>query len=45
MKVNLRGIHGLVSEPQCDNRTVHAMLQSIHRGAVSEHMWRYTFGF
>jgi hypothetical protein len=45
VKIYLRGVHGFMSEPHRDYRTVHAVLQKIHRGAVAQDVWGHTFGF
>src|SRR5437762_9172464 len=44
VKVSLGCFHRLVSEPQCDYRTVNAMLQQMHRGAVAEDVRGHAFG-
>ena len=35
VEVDLRGIHGLMPQPHPDYRSVHAVLEEVHRGAVS----------
>src|SRR2546427_12631217 len=36
MKIDLRGVNGLVSQPQRDYRAVHTALQKAHGGAVAQ---------
>lgn len=45
MKIDLCGVHRLVSQPQRDYRAVHTAVQQAHRSAVAQHVWRNTFGF
>ena len=35
-EIDLRGLHRLVSEPQCNNRTIHAGLEKVHRHRVPQ---------
>ena len=45
MKVDLRGVHGFMSQPQSDDRAIYAVLQQVHRGAVTQDVWGNTCGF
>ena len=43
MHIDLRGLDGFVSEPECNHRLIDAMMQQLHRRAVPEHMRAYPF--
>lgn len=45
VQIHLRGVHGFMSEPHRDYRTVHAMLQEIHRSVMAQNVWGHTFVF
>jgi hypothetical protein len=45
VKVNLRCVHSLMAKPQRDDGTINAALQQVHRGAVSQDVWRDALGF
>ena len=45
MKVDLRGVDGLVSEPQRNNRRVDIRREQFHRRAMAKDMWRDALGF
>jgi hypothetical protein len=41
MKIDLGGLDGFVSEPQCDHRNVDARLEEFHGGGVPQDVRRY----
>ncbi len=38
-EVDLGGLDRFVTQPECDERTIHSGLQQFHCGCVSKHMW------
>ena len=43
MHVDLRRLYGLVSEPQRNDGSIHAVLKQFHRRAVAQNVWAYAF--
>jgi hypothetical protein len=43
MHVDLRCLDGLMSEPQGNDGSVHAVLKEVHRGTVAQDVWAYAF--
>jgi hypothetical protein len=41
--VDLRRLYGLVSEPQRNDGSIHAVLKQFHRRAVAQNVWAYEF--
>src|SRR5450631_2551361 len=40
IEVDLCCLDGLVTQPECDERTIHSRLEQFHGGGVSKHMRR-----
>ena len=45
VQVHLRGLHGLVAEPQGDDGAIDAMPEEIHGRSVAKDMRRHTLAF
>src|SRR6516225_9064200 len=43
MDIDLRGLDGLVAEPQCDDRAINTVLKQVHRRRVSQDVWADAF--